>query len=92
MIFHNHSMDCYTNATYWQADETVTNFSVFTAASTAGKVLRITRDIRNEFGDIQQKVEIIEDARVIQEYLKRRHAKEIYAKKLVPQGDIMRCE
>lgn len=71
-----------TNATYLHDDETVTNFSgAFTAASTAGKVLRITRDIRDEFGNIQQKVELIEDTKVMQQYLKRRHAKEIEAKK-----------
>lgn len=76
------------NATtrYRQDDETVTNFSTFTAvsasSSTAGsKVLRITRNIRDEFGNIQQKVELIEDPRVMRQYLKRRHAKEIEAKK-----------
>lgn len=71
-----------TNATYLHDDETVTNFSgAFTAASTAGKVLRITRDVRDEFGNILQKVELIEDPKVIQQYLKRRHAREIEAKK-----------
>ena len=69
-----------TNTTYRQDDETATVFSVFTAASTSGKVLRITRDIRDEFGNIRQKVELVEDPRVMQQYLKRRHAKEIDAK------------
>lgn len=70
-----------TNAAYRHDDETVTNSSAFTAVSTAGKMLRITRHIRNEFGNIQQKVELIDDPRVMQRYLKRRHAKEIEAKK-----------
>lgn len=70
-----------TNTTYRQDDETATNFSGFTAASGADKVLRITRDIRDEFGNIQQKVELIEDQRVMQQYLRRRHAKEIDVKR-----------
>lgn len=77
-----------TTTRYRQDDETVTNFSAFTAASSSSstaagrsKVLRITRDIRDEFGNIQQKVELIEDPRVMRQYLKRRHAKEIEAKK-----------
>lgn len=70
-----------TNATNRQDDETATTFSMLTTDSTAGKVLRIIRDVRDEFGNVQQKVELIDDPKVIQMYLKRRRAKEIDGKK-----------
>ena len=54
---------------------------MLTTDSTAGKVLRIIRDVRDEFGNVQQKVELIDDPKVIQMYLKRRRAKEIDGKK-----------
>lgn len=69
------------NATNRQDDETATTFSMFTTASTAGEGLRIIRDVRDEFGNVQQKVELVEDPMVIQLYLKRRLAKEIDVKK-----------
>lgn len=69
------------NVTNRRDDETTTTFSMFTTASTAGKGLRIIREVRDEFGNAQQKVEFIENPMVIQLYLKRRRAKEIDAEK-----------
>ena len=57
-------------------DETGSQFSKFSTTSQSGKVLRITRDKRDEDGNIYQEVETVEDPRVIREYLKRRHQKE----------------
>lgn len=81
-----------TNATNRRDDESATTFSMFTTAVTAGKVLRILRDVRDAFGNVKQKEELVEDPKVIQLYLKRRRAKEIDAKKYVLAGSVMPCE
>ena len=57
-------------------DETTSQFSRFSADSQAGKILRITRDVRDKYGNLEQIQEVIRDPRVIRQYLKRRHAKE----------------
>lgn len=57
-------------------DDTTSQFSKFSNDSQAGKVLRITRHIRDGEGNIQKKQDVIRDPRVIRQYLKRRHAKE----------------
>lgn len=57
-------------------DETTSQFSKFSTDSQAGKVLRITRDIRDQYGRLERVQEVIRDPRVIRQYLRRRHAKE----------------
>ena len=57
-------------------DETGSQFSRFSTDSQTGKVLRITRDVRDKYGSVEQVQEVIRDPRVIRQYLKQRHAKE----------------
>ncbi len=57
-------------------DDTTSQFSKFSSDSQAGKALRITRDLRDQNGNIEQRQEVIRDPRVIRQYLRRRHAKE----------------
>ncbi|MCJ1397683.1 hypothetical protein MMC11_000879 [Xylographa trunciseda] len=57
-------------------DETASQFSKFSTDSQSGKVLRITRQVEDKYGNIEQVQEIVRDPRVIRQYLKRRHAKE----------------
>ena len=57
-------------------DETGSQFSRFSTDSQSGKILRITRDVRDKYGQIVQVQEIIRDPRVIRQYLKRRHTRE----------------
>lgn len=57
-------------------DETMSQFSKFSTDSQSGKVLRITRNVEDKYGNVEQVQEIIRDPRVIRQYLKRRHAKE----------------
>lgn len=58
-------------------DETTSQLSRFSTDSQTGKVLRITREIRDDNGNLKRDhQEIIRDPRVIRQYLKRRHAKE----------------
>ena len=57
-------------------DETGSQFSKFSTDSQSGKVLRITRDVRDKYGQIERVQEIIRDPRVIRQYLKRRHTRE----------------
>ena len=57
-------------------DETTSQFSRFSADSQTGKVLRITRDVRDKYGKLERTQDIIRDPKVIRQYLKRRHAKE----------------
>ncbi|KAI9770991.1 MAG: hypothetical protein M1840_002695 [Geoglossum simile] len=53
-------------------DETTSQYSRISAASQRGRVLRITRDVRNEQGVIERQSEVVRDPRVIRQYLKRR--------------------
>lgn len=57
-------------------DETTSQFSKFSSDSQTGKILRILRDVRDKYGNLEQIQDIIRDPRVIRQYLKRRHAKE----------------
>ena len=57
-------------------DETTSQFSRFSNDSQSGKVLRITRNIRDSYGNLERVQDTIRDPRVIRQYLKRRHAKE----------------
>ena len=57
-------------------DETTSQFSKFSTDSQAGKVLRITREVRDQYGNLKKTQDVIRDLRVIKQYLKRRHAKE----------------
>ncbi|MCJ1263225.1 hypothetical protein MMC22_003095 [Lobaria immixta] len=63
-------------------DETTSQFSRFSTESQTGKILRITRDVRDKYGNLEQIQEVIRDPRVIRQYLKRRHAKEAESTKL----------
>ena len=58
-------------------DETASQFSKFSTDSRSGKVLRITRNVKDQHGKTNVAQEIIRDPRVIRQYLKRRYAKEI---------------
>ena len=64
-------------------DETTSQFSKFSTDSQAGKVLRITRDVRDKSGRIESRLEVIRSPAVIRQYLKRRHAKEAESMKYV---------
>ncbi|KAL9116870.1 MAG: hypothetical protein Q9187_006600 [Circinaria calcarea] len=71
-------------------DETCSQLSRFSNDSQAGKVLRISRNIRDKYGNLELVQEIIRDPRVIRQYMKRRHAKEAEITKLSdvkPTGD-----
>lgn len=57
-------------------DETMSQFSRISTDSQSGKVLRITRNIRDSYGNLERIQDTIRDPRVIRQYLKRRHAKE----------------
>jgi hypothetical protein len=57
-------------------DDTGSQFSKFSADSQAGKVLKITRDVEDKYGNTETVTELIRDPRVIRQYLKRRHARE----------------
>ena len=54
-------------------DETASQFTQHSSASQSGKTLRIIRNIRDEYGELRQIVDIIRDPKVIRQYLKRRH-------------------
>ena len=60
-------------------DETTSQFSRFSNDSQSGKVLRITRNIRDSYGNLERVQDTIRDPRVIRQYLRRRHAKEAEA-------------
>lgn len=74
-------------------DETTSQFSRFSNASQRGKVLRIVRKVKNrETGKMETKEEVIRDAKVMREYLRRRKEKEVAALRqkigdLKPTGD-----
>lgn len=54
-------------------DETGSQFSRMSTASQTGKVMRITRRIRNSKGQIEQVQEVVKDPRVIKQYQKHRY-------------------
>ena len=57
-------------------DETLSQFTQHSTGSQSGKILRITRNVPDEYGNSRPVVDIIRDPRVIRQYLKKRHAKE----------------
>ena len=57
-------------------DETGSQFSKFSTDSQSGKILRITREVRGKYGELEKVEEIVRDPRVIRQYIKARHIKE----------------
>jgi transcription initiation factor TFIID subunit 1, fungi type len=57
-------------------DETTSQYSRLSTDSQAGKVLRIFRYVRDEDGQLIKGEDVIQDPRVIRQYLRRRHARE----------------
>ena len=71
-------------------DDTMSQMSYFSVDSQSGKILRITRNIRNDAGQVEQVQEIIRDPRVIRQYMKKRFEKEAEntaLSELLPTGD-----
>lgn len=54
-------------------DESMSQFSRMSSRSQRGKVLRITRDVIDENGNVQQKEQLVWDPRVIRKYMQLRH-------------------
>ena len=52
-------------------DETMSSFSKFSTDSQAGRVLRITRVVESRRGGTEEVVELVTNARVIRQYLRR---------------------
>ena len=57
-------------------DESSSQFSKVSTDSQTDKILRITREVKGKYGEIEKVEEIIRDPRVIRQYIKARHAKE----------------
>ncbi|KAH8813039.1 hypothetical protein F5884DRAFT_787090 [Xylogone sp. PMI_703] len=55
-------------------DDSVSQISRFSTGSRQGRVMRITRQVRNKFGGLDEVQEIVKDVRVWREYQKRRLA------------------
>ena len=53
-------------------DETASMFSKTSTSADSGKILRITREYTDAYGRVKKEEEVVKDARVIREYLKRR--------------------
>lgn len=64
-------------------DDSASQISRFSTASRQGRSMRIVRQIRNKFGQLEEVSEIVRDHRVWREYMKRRHAKEAASQKYV---------
>ena len=60
-------------------DETGSQSTRFSSRSQAGKILEITRQMTDKYGNVETVRDIIRNPRVIRQYLKRRHAKEAEA-------------
>ncbi|KAI2686158.1 hypothetical protein DTO012A7_1848 [Penicillium roqueforti] len=75
---------------YRRDDETTSQFSKLSFNSQRGKVLRITRQIRQENGEILHQEQHVFDPRVIRHYIQYRHQHEamhIKLESLEPTGD-----
>jgi hypothetical protein len=75
---------------YRRDDETTSQFSKMSFNSQRGKVLRITRQVRLENGEIVEKEQHVFDPRVIRHYIQHRHHSEAMHTKLEslqPTGD-----
>ncbi|KAK2735880.1 hypothetical protein FQN57_001086 [Myotisia sp. PD_48] len=71
-------------------DETGSQFSRFSTSSQSGKIMKITRQVRNSKGKIESQEEIIKDPRVIKQYQKQRHEAELRnlaLNDITPTGD-----
>ncbi|KAI5804466.1 hypothetical protein EDC01DRAFT_421124 [Geopyxis carbonaria] len=71
-------------------DETTSQFSRMSAKTQSRKVLKITRKIQNKHGEVETKVEVVRDAKVIRQYLQRRRemdAEKTHIEALVPTGN-----
>lgn len=71
-------------------DESMSQFSRFSSNSQTGKVLQITRNVRDRYGNLERVQDVIRDPRVIRQYLKRRHEKEAETMKYVVASPV-RC-
>ncbi len=60
-------------------DESASQFSRFSSGSQKGKVLKITRQVRDKHGQLENVEEIVSDPKVIREYIRRRRAQELNA-------------
>lgn len=83
--------DSRTPGTPWMDDETTSQFSRMSAKSQRQKVLKITRKVKNRTtGKIEEEVQIVEDPKVIRQYLARRReldAEKTQVEALVPTGN-----
>lgn len=71
-------------------DETTSQFSRFSNTSQKGKVLKISRKVRNKYGNLEEEPIIVRDPKVIREYVRRRRAAELSQMTLAdlkPTGD-----
>ncbi|KAL7273610.1 hypothetical protein RUND412_003514 [Rhizina undulata] len=71
-------------------EETTSQFSRFSATTQRNKVLKINRKVKNAQGQIETKVELIKDPKVIRQYLQRRReieAEQIQLEDLAPTGN-----
>ncbi|WEW58046.1 hypothetical protein PRK78_003513 [Emydomyces testavorans] len=71
-------------------DETTSQFSRMSTSSQTNKIMKITRQIRNSRGQIEEIQEIVKDPRVIKQYQKQRYEaelRELSAADMVPTGD-----
>ncbi|KAJ5899230.1 transcription initiation factor TFIID [Penicillium taxi] len=80
-----------TPAPYRRDDDTFSQFSRMSFSSQKGKVLRITRQVKDpNSGEIFQREQLISDPRVIRQYIQHRHRHEALTTKLdtlEPTGD-----
>lgn len=56
--------------------ETGSQYSMLSKAGQSGKVLKITRTITNKHGHLERREEIVQDQKIIKEYLRRKRAEE----------------
>ena len=67
----SHNQTPHSIATPAEVDDDASQYSI---NSRQGKVMRITRQLRNKYGQVDSVTEIIKDPRVWREYMKRRRA------------------
>ena len=75
---------------YRRDDETTSQFSKMSFNSQRGKVLRITRQVKADNGEIVEREQLVWDPRVIRHYIQHRHTHEAMHTKLEslqPTGD-----
>ena len=63
--------------THRRDDESMSQFSKLSTGSQRGKVLKITRHVRDKYGHMERTEEIIRDPKIIREYIRRRKAQEL---------------